>query len=48
MEKSKLSGANQLEIRNLESVSEERDNELRTLTDPELVLAGGGDDVPLW
>jgi hypothetical protein len=50
MEKTKQSGATPLETRNLLEMDAfaEKNDELRTLTDVELKLAGGGDDHPLW
>jgi hypothetical protein len=50
MEKSKQAGATPLETRNLleNDLAADRDVELRPLTDVELTLAGGGDNVVIW
>ena len=50
MDKTKLAvfGALNEEFRKLDDAPQERDNEIRTLTDVELRIAGGGDDIPNW
>ncbi len=51
MDKTKTAGANAIEARNPTLALElpgEIGEELRILTDFELRLAGGGDDVPNW
>ena len=49
MDKTKQAGAQILETLNLLELDlRERDEELRSLTDVELRLAGGGEDIGLW
>jgi hypothetical protein len=49
MEKIMQAGARQPQVREeLEAAVADRNDELRTLTDLELRLAGGGDDFVAW